>query len=128
MNHFRINNNIQPVHPQKNQQSSKSGVQKGNTGQSFQGVLEKTLHSEIKFSKHANKRINQRDVNVSPKDLKRIESGIDRASQKGIKETLILMDNRAFIASVDNRTIITASARDELKDAVFTNIDGAVIV
>lgn len=128
MNHFQINNKVQPVHPQKNQRINKPGVHQQNSGNSFQGVLEKTLQSEVKFSKHANKRINQRDVNVSPKDLKRLESGIDRASQKGIKETLILMDNRAFIASVDNRTIITASTKDELKDAVFTNIDGAVIV
>ena len=128
MNHFNINNKIQPVHPQKNQRIHKPGINQQSSENSFQGVLEKTLQSEVKFSKHANKRINQRDVNVSPKDLKRIEEGIDRASQKGIKETLILMDNRAFIASVDNRTIITASSRDELKDAVFTNIDGAVIV
>ena len=128
MNHFNINNKVQPVHPQKNQKIKNPQRNQQNPGQSFQGVLEKTLQSEVKFSKHANKRINQRNVNVSPKDLQRIESGIDRASKKGIKETLILMDNRAFIASVDNRTIITASTKDELKDAVFTNIDGAVIV
>ncbi|NBG87570.1 TIGR02530 family flagellar biosynthesis protein [Isachenkonia alkalipeptolytica] len=128
MNHFNINNKVQPVQPRKNQKLNNPGSKGNLQGQSFQGVLEKTLDQEVKFSKHANKRIHQRDVNVSPKDLKRIESGIDRASQKGIKETLILMDNRAFIASVDNRTIITASAKDELKEAVFTNIDGAVIV
>lgn len=127
MNQFNINNKIHPVKPGQNQKPNQAPG-KSLQQDSFQRVLDRKLQGEVKFSKHANKRIHQRDLKVSPKDLKRIESGIDRASQKGVKETLILMDNRAFIASVDNRTIITASNHEEMKDGVFTNIDGAVIV
>jgi flagellar operon protein len=45
---------------------------------------------------------------------------------KGIKESLIRVDDVAVIVNVGNNTVITAV--DESEDRVFTNIDGAVIV
>lgn len=38
------------------------------------------------------------------------------------------MDDKAFIASVKNKTIITAASGEQLKENIFTNIDGAVIL
>jgi len=38
------------------------------------------------------------------------------------------MGNSAFIANVKSKMIITAAAEDNLKNNVFTNIDGAVII
>lgn len=90
---------------------------------SFEEVLE-----SVKFSKHAVERIVSRDIKLSDTDYARLEKGLGLAKQKGIRQTLIMMDNKVFIASVKNNTIITASAEENLKENVFTNIDGAVIV
>lgn len=99
-----------------------AGLQNTQT-KSFEEVLR-----SVKFSKHAAERIVSRDIKLSDTDYARIEKGLGLAKQKGIRQTLIMMDNRIFIASVKNNTIITASAEENLKENVFTNIDGAVIV
>lgn len=87
-----------------------------------------TQNQELKFSKHAMERLEKRNIKLTPQDLARLNQGLNIASQKGIKETLIMMDNRVFVASVNNKTVITAAVEEQLKDNVFTNIDGAVIV
>ena len=49
-----------------------------------------------------------------------------QAEAKGIKESLVMMDNLAFIVNVKNSTVITAVTGEE--ERIFSNIDGAVIV
>lgn len=90
---------------------------------SFGEVLE-----SVKFSKHATERIASRDIRLSDADVDRLRRGIGMAREKGIRQTLIMMDNKVFIASVQNNTIITASSEENLREHIFTNIDGAVIV
>lgn len=99
-------------------------------GQSFQDILSKvkSQSSEVKFSKHAMNRLGQRNIELSESEMEKINDAIDKANQKGIKDALILMDNKAFVANVKNKTIITAATNEQLKENVFTNIDGAVIV
>ena len=48
-----------------------------------------------------------------------------QAREKGMNESLVMVDNMAFIVNVRNNTVITA-VKDTNK-AVFTNIDGAII-
>ncbi len=126
MYEMKVNPTIKPVQPEKQQQK----VIQHQMSTSFVQVLNDQLQqkSNVVFSKHANERLMQRNIQLTPKELSRINQGLDRAAQKGIKETLIMMDNRAFIASVINKTVITASVDEQLKENVFTNIDGAVIV
>jgi hypothetical protein len=38
-----------------------------------------------------------------------------------------MIDNQAFILSTMNNKVITAVNNDDLKENIFTNIDGAVI-
>lgn len=96
---------------------------------SFSEVLNQIENKgEVKFSKHASNRLATRNIQLTSEEMNRINSAVSKASSKGIKDALILMDNKVFIASVQNKTIITASTEDDLKDNVFTNIDGAVIV
>lgn len=99
-------------------------------GQSFEDVLSKVKSSseEVKLSKHAKARLDQRNISLSEADMKKIDEAIDKADKKGIKDALIIMDNKAFVANIKNKTIITASTNEQLKENVFTNIDGAVIV
>lgn len=97
-------------------------------GPSFQDVLSKVNQQELKFSKHALERLKSRNIELSSSDIEEINKAVDKASEKGVKEALILMDNKAFIASVKNKTIITAAVEEQLKENVFTKIDGAVII
>lgn len=98
-------------------------------GPSFNEVLNKVKSSDtLKFSKHALDRLNSRNINLTDDELGRINTGMDKAKSKGVRDALIMMDNKVFVASVQNKTIITAAMDEQLKDNVFTNIDGAVIV
>ncbi|WZL74846.1 TIGR02530 family flagellar biosynthesis protein [Clostridiaceae bacterium 35-E11] len=100
-----------------------------NERKSFAQVLDAITDSNgVKFSKHAIQRLEARNIQLNGTEMLRIKAGLDKANQKGIKETLILMDNKAFVASVPNKTIITAALDEQLKENVFTNIDGAVII
>lgn len=98
------------------------------SGPSFDQVLQRELTpDEIKFSAHAQQRLALRS-GLSETELKRLEDGVNKAAQKGARESLILMDNLALIVSVKNRTVITAVDGQRMKENVFTNIDSAVIV
>lgn len=84
--------------------------------------------SELKFSKHASMRLNDRHINLSQEQNARLENGVLKASEKGINESLVILDSLAFIVNVPNRTVVTAIDQTESTDNIFTNIDGAVIV
>ena len=71
-------------------------------------------------------RLNDRNVSLSSEQIKRVESGINKASQKGINDSLVLVDDIALVVNVKNKVVITAM--DSKNDGIFTNIDGAVIV
>jgi len=53
---------------------------------------------------------------------------VDKAQNRGSKETLILTDEFALVVSVKDRTVVTAFDRDNLRDGVVTSIDSAVIL
>ena len=55
----------------------------------------------------------------------RLQDATSQAREKGMKESLVMVDNLAFIVNVKNNTVITAV--NDTKNAVFTNIDGAII-
>lgn len=98
---------------------------------SFEEVLRKTQlerTSELKFSKHASMRLSERDITLTESQSARLENGVDAASKKGINDSLVLVDNLAFIVNVPNKTVVTAMDQTETNSNVFTNIDGAVIM
>lgn len=123
-----MNQVIQKTNINSNQQ--KINRNQRPQGQTFQDVLAKVKSSnqEVKISKHAQARLDQRNISLSEADMVKIDQAIEKADKKGIKDALILMDNKAFVANIKNKTIITAAANEQLKENVFTNIDGAVII
>lgn len=113
----------------QNSQADASRSQNNIKGPSFNDVLSRLKsNDQVKFSKHAIDRLNSRNIELSDDEISRINGGVDKAKSKGVREALIMMDNKVFVASVQNKTIITAAMDEQLKDNVFTNIDGAVIV
>lgn len=82
-------------------------------------------NEELKFSKHANERLASRNIDLTDEQYRRLENGTKKAYAKGINESLVMVDNLAFIVNIKNNTVITAV--NEGEERVFTNIDGAVI-
>ena len=111
---------FQNVKPEKTTEQNKEVV-------SFQDVLNAKVEQEVKFSKHANQRLENRNIELSEDQLERLNQGVGQARTKQIQESLVMMDNLAFIVNVKNNTVVTAMEQGE-SGQVFTNIDGAVIV
>ncbi|HEY1366259.1 MAG TPA: TIGR02530 family flagellar biosynthesis protein [Gaiellaceae bacterium] len=81
----------------------------------------------LRFSGHALQRLQKRGIEVDPTTLARLQGGVARAAAKGARDSLVLVDDTAFVVSVPNRTVITAVDREHMREQVFTNIDSAVI-
>lgn len=127
-----LNNNFASIESMREQLSSNAVkktelVKQSGQKVSFAELLEQNVSrsEELKFSKHANERLASRNIDLSKEQVKRLEDGTNKAREKGIKESLVMVDDLAFIVNVKNRTVITAV--NDMRDAVFTNIDGAVI-
>ena len=99
-------------------------------GFSFQEVLQKKVQTEsnLRFSKHASVRLQQRGIDLTDGQLERLMDGTRKAGQKGIKDSLVIVDELAFIVNVPNSTVVTAMDSKDAVDNIFTNIDGAVIM
>ncbi|MCL2204770.1 MAG: flagellar protein [Defluviitaleaceae bacterium] len=80
---------------------------------------------DILFSKHAALRLDSRDIKLSDDQISRLGTAIGKAQEKGIRDSLVIMDDVALVVNVRSRTVITAMNQ---QDNVFTNIDGAVVV
>ncbi|NLC53184.1 MAG: flagellar protein [Firmicutes bacterium] len=98
------------------------------TSGDFQKILESKLGTELKISAHAQKRMMERGISLTPQDMAGIQEAVHKAQVKGCKESLVVLDQVALVVSVENRTVITAVDARSLKENVFTNIDSAVFV
>ncbi|WP_066637268.1 TIGR02530 family flagellar biosynthesis protein [Desulfolucanica intricata] len=96
----------------------------------FESVLQQKIqgNSEIKFSAHAEKRLQERNIKLAPADITKIHQAMQRASIKGARDSLLLYGDLALIASIKNNTVVTALDGKAIKEHVFTNIDSAVII
>jgi flagellar operon protein len=96
------------------------------TGPQFADVLKHATRG-LEFSSHALQRVERRDIDVSGDRLQRLADGVDRLAAKGARESVVFVDDTAFVVSVRNRTVITALSRERMREHVFTNIDSAAL-
>jgi flagellar operon protein len=127
----RIAEQFTSIEPLQYQTGKTRGVTESDgQGSSFQKVLQQKQSAygeqNVVFSKHANQRLQSRNMNLTQEQMERLNSGVEQAREKNIKESLILVDNMSFIVNVKNNTVVTA-LNGEDEQNVFTNIDGAVI-
>ena len=95
-------------------------------GANFKEMLAKKLENPVQFSKHAALRLNDRNINLTGEQMERVEDAVQRADAKGIRDSLVLVDDLALVVNVKSKTVITALQNTQ--ENVFSNIDGAVIV
>lgn len=84
--------------------------------------------SGLKFSNHAIERMRSRGVSFSPEQMDKLEMAVSKAADKGARDSLILMNDKAVIVSVKNNTVVTVVDKASLKENVFTNIDSTIVV
>ncbi len=107
-------------------------VRGGNTNiqnSDFGKILSQIENNQagVKFSKHASNRLSDRNIELTKDQMNRLNNARNQANAKGINESLILVDQLAFIVNVKSNTVVTAMDSQETGNNVFTNIDGAVI-
>ncbi|MCZ7603277.1 MAG: TIGR02530 family flagellar biosynthesis protein [Melioribacteraceae bacterium] len=90
----------------------------------FNDLLNDEL-SKLKFSSHATKRLEDRNIVLSNEEMGKINEAVQRAEDKGSKDSLVMMNGNAFIVNIPNKTVITAMPLGS-NDNVFTNIDSVV--
>lgn len=96
-----------------------------NNKENFDAIFKEEL-AKVKFSNHALKRLESRNISLNDNELDKIQNAVQRAEEKGAKDSLVMMRDKAFIVNIPNRTVITAMQVGEEQDNVFTNIDSVV--
>ncbi len=114
------------------------GVSRPSSGPAFRETLEELQPSRpatpsarvglLKFSNHAIERMQSRGISFDPAQMEKIEQAVQKASAKGSKNSLLLMDDSALIVSVKDKTVVTVLDRQNMKENVFTNIDSTVVL
>jgi len=84
--------------------------------------------NKVSFSQHALNRLRERGIQLADADIAKLEGAVQKAADKGSKESLIIMNQIAFVVNIANRKVITAVDELHRKENVFTNIDSAVLV
>lgn len=96
-------------------------------GSDFSQILGQKIDN-VKFSQHAIERLQKRNISLDQEKLAKLNDAVNKAAQKGARESLVLMNDLALVVSVKNRTVITAMDGASMKNNIFTNIDSAVII
>lgn len=95
----------------------------------FSDILNEAINKnseEYTLSKHAADRL--KEINFTATDMEKIAKGFKMAEDKGAKNSVMLYKDVALIASIENKTVITAVEKERSKENVFTNIDSVVIL
>jgi len=95
------------------------------TTSSFDAIFKEELE-KVKFSNHALKRLESRNIQLNEVELAKIQNAVEKAESKGAKDSLVMMDKTAFIVNIPNRTVVTAIEVANSNENVFTNIDSVV--
>ena len=114
---------VQPSSPEKSPRSGKV-ITPG-----FEQVLDKEVarNQEVHFSNHAVDRLRSRNIQLTTMEVKNLNGAVQRVAEKGGRDSLVLMNNIAFVVNVPSRTVVTAIDNENLRQNVFTQIDSAVI-
>lgn len=110
------------------------GTQKTNAKSSFGELFQKELDGSgqsaqsINFSKHAMARAEERGIELTDTLMDKLTDSVEKAQEKGAKSILAFDSTQAFIINVPHYRVVTTMTQDEMKENVFTNIDGAVLL
>ncbi len=126
---YKVGQTYYPKHPVSSSKQVNSAAVNQNQ---FSKILNEQLKSsdtkELKFSSHAKQRLDSRWIQLDSNAMDKLNSAVDKADKKGVKDSLVLMDDIAFVVNVPNRVVVTTVDEASMKEHIFTNIDGAIIL
>ena len=82
----------------------------------------------VNFSRHALARVEERGIELTPGLMEKLSDSVEKAQEKGAKNILAFDATRAFIINIPYGRVITAMSQEEMRENIFTNIDGAVLL
>lgn len=116
----------QPILPlNQTTAGSRQTVQDGKTG--FADILSEA-QEKVSFSRHAQSRLQERNIRLSDSDLARLDETVSKLAQKGARESLIYLGETVLVVSVTSRLVITAMDGTRGNENIITNIDSAAIL
>ena len=105
-----------------------SGTPPSTDGSSFRDVLSAAADERsLQFSEHALKRVDQRQISLDGDQLDRLSKAMDTLSQRGSRQSLVMLDQVAYVVHPPSHTVVTAVQPDQSKERVFSQIDSVVI-
>ena len=125
---------IQRVSGLQRRDAQQARVQQQGQGVGFEAMFRQELAKSqpsaqgVEFSKHAISRVQERGIEVTPDLMDQLAGSVIRAQAKGATNILAMDAEKAFIINVPNARVITAITQEEMKENIFTNIDGAVFL
>jgi flagellar operon protein len=108
-------------------QPQRAGQSPAAGGPKFAEVLKSKLEG-LKWSGHAQQRLQSRGITLSDRDRQLIDGALKKAAEKGSRNSLFLLRDIGLVVSVQNKTVVTAVDKADLKERVFTEIDSTVIL
>jgi len=99
------------------------------TGPTFDEILKAQLPAgTVQLSSEAKESLRAAGIDLKPMDLDRIGKGIDRLAESGGQKGLLIGEQTAMVVDVPHRTVTHASARQEARDHVFSEVDSVMLL
>lgn len=92
----------------------------------FNDIL--VAESKLKVSKHASERLKERNIEITDQLWQTIGEKVQEARQKGVTDSLVVLNKTALLVSAKNNTVVTALNRGETANRIFTNINGTILI
>ena len=99
------------------------GLEQAKFGPLFQQALQKQADGPLKISAHAEKRLQERNIDLDPKLMMVLNNALDELKGKGARDSLVVTGDGAFVVNVPTRTLVTAMDVREMRDRIVTQID-----
>src|SRR5690625_3605617 len=119
-----MNKYIHPLHQQFPKQSIAKPIPKNESP--FKQILADV--SKLKVSKHAEMRLQERNIMISDEQWNHISKKMNEAKVKGVTDALVVMDEAILVVSTKNNTVVTALHNKEATNKIFTNINGTILM
>lgn len=84
--------------------------------------------SDVKISKHAQMRLDERNINISNAKWAQISEKMSEAKTKGVTDALVVMNDVSLVVSTKNNTVVTAIHKADAENKIFTNINGTILL
>ena len=97
---------------------------------SFRRLLKQEAQEDknVRFSKHAQKRLEERKISLDGDEYLKLKEGINKLKEKGGRDSLIVTNEAAYIVDVDNEMVVTAFDKEDMSENVVTKIDSTLFI